>query len=132
MVGIDIVMVLIFAVIGRGSHAEGHALIGVLSTAWPFLIATVTGSLLARGWRRPLSWPTALTVWISTLLLGMALRLLSGQTAAWPFWVVSLISFAVLLIGWRLIARAILRVRAGRAGSQPAAAITSSEASKLE
>jgi hypothetical protein len=131
-VGIDIVMVLIFAVIGRGSHAESNTLLGVLGTAWPFLVATVAGSLIARGWRRPLALSTAVIVWFCTVVLGMVLRLASGSTAAWPFWIVTFVSFAVLLIGWRLIAGAIRRARGRRNAVQPAAAITSSETSKLE
>jgi hypothetical protein len=131
-VGIDIVMVLVFAVIGRGSHAEANTLLGVLGTAWPFLAGTVAGSLLARAWRRPLASSTAVIVWLCTVALGMLLRLASGNTAAWQFWIVSFVSFAILLIGWRLVARAILQARGRRNTAQPAAAITSSETSKLE
>jgi hypothetical protein len=83
----------------------------VLSTAWPFLAAAVIGAVIIRGWRDPYGWRTGLVVWLSTVVLGMGLRLLSGDTAAWPFWVVTFITLGVLLLGWRLIARAVLRAR---------------------
>lgn len=35
--GGDAAAVLLFAAIGRGSHAELDGLAGVLNTAWPFL-----------------------------------------------------------------------------------------------
>ena len=104
-VGIDVVVVLVFAIAGRGTHAEEHPFLGVLDTAWPFLAATVVGSLIARGWRNPYGWTTAIIVWLSTVLLGMGLRLLSGDTAAWPFWIVTFVFLGIFLVGWRLVAR---------------------------
>jgi hypothetical protein len=110
-VGIDVVMVLVFAVVGRRSHSEADTVLGVLETAWPYLVATVAGSLLCRGWRRPYAWSTAVVVWVTTVVLGMILRLVAGGGAAWPFWIVAFISLGILLLGWRLLARAILRAR---------------------
>ena len=43
---LDTALVIVFAVIGRSSHAEGLDVAGVWGTAWPFL----TG--LAVGWWR--------------------------------------------------------------------------------
>ncbi|GAB3927975.1 hypothetical protein GCM10027613_44550 [Microlunatus endophyticus] len=68
---------------------------------------------------------------VSTVLVGMLLRLLAGGTAAWPFWIVAFVTLGILLLGWRLVARLISNRRPG-SETQPAAAITSSEASKLE
>ena len=108
-VGIDVVMVLVFAVAGRRTHDEGDPILGVLDTAWPFLVAAVVGSLIARGWRKPYGRSTAIIVWITTVLLGMGLRLLSGDTAAWPFWIVTFLVLGILLLGWRLVARRVKR-----------------------
>jgi hypothetical protein len=97
--------------VGRHSHSENDTFVGVLQTAWPYLVATALGSVLARAWRRPYAWSTALVVWVTTVVLGMVLRLLSGDTAAWPFWIVAFITLGILLLGWRLLARAVLRAR---------------------
>ncbi len=115
-VGIDIVMVLAFAVVGRASHSESDAAVGVLTTAWPYLVATVIGTglaLLPRGGARhdPYGRISAVVVWLTTVILGMGLRLLSGATAAWPFWIVAFITLGLLLMGWRLVARSVLRAR---------------------
>lgn len=115
-VGIDIVMVLAFAVVGRAGHGESDAVLGVLATAWPFLTATVLGSLLALlspgGARQhPYGRLAGVVVWLTTVFVGMVLRLLSGDTAAWPFWIVAFITLGALLMGWRLVARSVLRAR---------------------
>lgn len=120
-VGIDVVMVLLFALVGRRSHSEADTVLGVLQTAWPFLAATVLGSLIALAWARAshdgfgaYGWRTAIIVWLTTVVGGMVLRLLSGDTAAWPFWIVAFITLGLLLLGWRLIARSVLRARTSR------------------
>lgn len=38
LVGGDVAALLLFAAIGRGSHAETNGLAGILDTAWPFLL----------------------------------------------------------------------------------------------
>ncbi|WP_197679907.1 DUF3054 domain-containing protein [Microlunatus soli] len=112
--GIDVVMVLLFAMVGRRSHSETDTVLGVLQTAWPFLVAAVVGSLIALLWHDAYGWRSALTVWLTTVVGGMLLRLASGDTAAWPFWIVAFITLGILIVGWRLIARSVLRVRASR------------------
>ena len=71
----DVIGVLVFCAVGRRSHAEGVTLTGVATTAWPFLTGTVLGWLASRAWRRPTAVdPTGVVVWLSTVLVGMALR----------------------------------------------------------
>lgn len=48
---LDAVLVLVFVLIGRGSHDEGSALIGLLTTLWPFLAALLLGWVVTRSWR---------------------------------------------------------------------------------
>lgn len=136
-IGLDVVMVLVFVTIGRASHGEADTVAGVLATASPYLVATVVGSGIGLAWRagyawrRPYSWLSGVIVLVTTVVLGMALRLMAGGSAAWPFWMVAFVTLGILLLGWRLVARLIPGQRSGR-NAQPAAAITSSEASKLE
>ncbi|MFZ0530798.1 MAG: DUF3054 domain-containing protein, partial [Propionicimonas sp.] len=48
VLGIDLAAVLVFAAIGRASHAEALSLAGLAQTAWPFLVAVAIGSPLSR------------------------------------------------------------------------------------
>ena len=107
---IDIVSVVVFCTIGRRSHDEGLTIAGVAETAWPFLTGTVLGWLVIRGWRRPTALvPTGVVVWVATVLIGMALRKLTGQGTAVSFLVVASIATAILLLGWRGVAAALAR-----------------------
>ncbi len=102
----DVVCVVIFCAIGRRSHAEGITLAGVAHTSWPFLTGTAAGWALSRGWRRPTALnPTGLTVWVSTVVIGMLLRKASAQGVAVSFVVVASTVTAILLLGWRGAAR---------------------------
>ena len=112
---IDVVLVVAFAAIGRSSHAESLSLAGVLATASPFLVGTAIGWLVVRGRRG--SWPLevgpGITVWFSTLVIGMVLRVIVLRSFAWPFLAVAAGVLAVLLIGWRALASRV-GTRSGR------------------
>ena len=100
---LDVLAVLVFAFVGRLSH--GLEIVGVLGTAWPFLLAC----LAAWAAIRVLGWPGvdargAALIWATTLGGGIALRLLSGETAAPTFILVSAMFLGLALAGWRLIA----------------------------
>ncbi len=102
----DVVCVVIFCTIGRRSHAEGITLAGVAQTSWPFLTGTVAGWVLWQGWRRPTALvPTGLAVWVNTVVIGMLLRKASGQGVAVSFVIVASTVTAILLLGWRAVAR---------------------------
>ena len=111
----DLVLVLVFVLIGRGSHDEGFSIAGSLNTAWPFVVGLVTGWLVARAWRFPrgVTHP-GVVIWASTAVVGVALRAISGQGVAVSFMIVTAIVLAVFLLGWRLIAAVVSRRRARR------------------
>lgn len=110
---VDVVLVLIFAAIGRASHDENPA--GFLLTAWPFLIALLVGhalaALLPGRPRRPWSLLWGAVVWIVTVAGGMLIRVLSGDTAEVPFIIVATLVLGVFLVGWRAIAALVRRRR---------------------
>jgi peptidoglycan/LPS O-acetylase OafA/YrhL len=98
----DIVCVIVFAMIGRRSHAEGLTVAGIARTAWPFLAGTAVGWLLIGGWRRPFTViPTGVTVWVCTVVVGMLLRKTTSAGVSTSFVVVASAATAVLLLGWR-------------------------------
>jgi hypothetical protein len=100
-IAVDVICILLFAIIGRSSHAESGDLSGVVHTAWPFLAGCLLGLLVSRSWRAPVSMPTGIIVWVCTVAGGIILRLLSGSTAQWPFIIVASITLGVMLVGWR-------------------------------
>ena len=108
----DAALVLLFAAIGRRSHAESGAVLGVLRTAWPFLAGTVLGWVVAVAWRRraPLGVRDGIPVWLCAVAAGMLLRVASGAGTAFSFVVVATIVLGVFLLGWRALA-ALLRRR---------------------
>ncbi|RAV18241.1 DUF3054 domain-containing protein [Mycolicibacterium sp. GF69] len=106
----DVVCLIVFATVGRRSHAEGLSLAGIAETAWPFVTGAVVGWALSLGWRRPYSLiPTGVAVWVCTIVVGMLLRKLTSAGIAPSFIVVASISTAILLLGWRAAIHLMIR-----------------------
>ncbi|MBB6400447.1 FtsH-binding integral membrane protein [Actinomadura coerulea] len=103
---VDVLCVLVFVGIGRASHEEAASVGGFLSTAWPFLVGLGVGWGLLRAWRRPEEvFPAGVGIWVSTVAVGMVLRVVSGQGTALAFVVVATVFLGAALLGWRLVAR---------------------------
>lgn len=111
-VGIDLLAVIVFVIIGRASHGEG--ILGLLVTLWPFAVGLLVGHVLALvlGQRetRSIRW-AGVVVWISTVVVGMVLRAVSGQGVQLSFVIVTVLVLAALLLGWRVVAWLIARRR---------------------
>ncbi len=104
--GIDVACVLVFCAVGRRSHDEGLNVAGIATTAWPFLSGTALGWLAAQAWRRPTAlFPTGVVVWVCTVAVGMLLRKATSAGVAASFVVVASAVTALLLLGWRALAR---------------------------
>lgn len=123
---IDVVAVFVFVATGRSSHAEALSVAGLAQTAWPFLGGTLVGwliaGLLTRGaWHSPLAVVrTGLVVWVSTVVIGMLLRVVSGQGTALAFIIVAIVVLGMLLVGWRALAILIRHLRGRRPAQQAA------------
>lgn len=118
---VDVVLVVVFAAIGRASHGEeviGTDGLGLAETTWPFLVALLIGWLTMRLWRFPLAILNAgIAVWLYTVIGGMLLRAVSGQGVQTAFVIVASIVLAVFLVGWRAVCALILRRRSSRPSS---------------
>jgi hypothetical protein len=112
-VAADAVLVLLFVLIGRGSHDEGFTVHGTLVTWWPFLVGLAVGWLITIAWRRPLGvLMPGIVIWAATVGVGMLVRTLSGQGIALAFVIVAAVTLAVFLLGWRTVAKVVsLRAR---------------------
>jgi hypothetical protein len=103
---LDAVLVVVFAAVGRRSHAEGLDVAGLLRTAWPFLAGAAAGWVVAGltvGEPRSLGFGAVVVA--GAVVVGMLLRVAAGQGTAWSFVVVATVVLTVLLLGWRLVAR---------------------------
>lgn len=116
---LDLVLVFIFSVIGRASHSEALTLGGMSTTAWPFLVGALVGwAVFLAAKRVPNSFAAGAIVWVSTVVVGMLLRLASGQGVQVAFIIVASVFTALFLLGWRLVALMMRRLdRAGEPGS---------------
>ena len=107
----DTGLVLVFVLVGRRSHDEGSALLGIVRTAWPFLVGLAVGWWAVRG--RPVRLaPEGIIVWASTVAVGMLLRAVSSQGTAFSFIVVATLVLGAFLLGWRALLPRLTRRRA--------------------
>jgi hypothetical protein len=117
VLAVDLLLVLAFVLIGRSSHAEALDPAGVATTLWPFAAGLAVGwaSALGVGWS--LAGPRAgLVVWASAVVVGVLLRVASGQGAEPSFIVVTAVVVGAFLVGWRaIVALATRRRGSGRA-----------------
>lgn len=106
---LDILAVVVFALVGRRSHAHGITLVGVLETAAPFLCGTAAGYLVASLTldTTPRTWQWGAIVVVSTVVVGMLLRRLATTGTAPSFIVVATVFLTLTMLGWRLIARVV-------------------------
>lgn len=113
--GADVLAVLVFAAVGRSSHAEGMAAWGVLTTAAPFLLGLLVGWLAVRAWREPLRLPVGVAVWAATVVVGLGVRVAFTHRLPLTFVLVAAASLALFLLGWRAVARLVAGARDQRA-----------------
>lgn len=113
---VDLLLILVFAVIGRASHARGLEPLGVLETAWPFLVAGLVAWIVVNlldddgfGIR------SALIVWLVTVTVGLGLRIVSRGGAAVAFVLVTAGVLAAFLFGWRLVSWLVRRRKQSQA-----------------
>lgn len=103
---IDVVIVVVFASVGRTSHGGITGLGDVARVAWPFLVALGLAWLIVGAVRRsaPRDLAAGSIVWLVTLAGGVLLRGLTGGGTHWTFVLVAATFLALTLIGWRALA----------------------------
>ncbi|EME17028.1 DUF3054 domain-containing protein [Rhodococcus qingshengii] len=113
---IDAILVIIFCAIGRRTHEEANALAGLAKTSWPFLTGLVIGwaatfALYRDKFNAVLLVPTGVVVWLGAVVIGMILRVLSGQGTHFSFIVVATLVLGAFLLGWRALAPLVVKIR---------------------
>ncbi|TAP43915.1 DUF3054 domain-containing protein [Arthrobacter sp. S39] len=107
----DMVLILVFAAIGRDAHQRGDIITGVFLTAWPFLAGAAIAWLAGRVRRRPLSLSAGVIAWLGAVAGGMILRALTGQTVVIAFVIVALLSLGLFLVGYRALLALVRKLR---------------------
>jgi FtsH-binding integral membrane protein len=106
----DALGVLVFVLVGRNNHAEETQLTGTLRTAAPFLIAMLIGWVISKAWRAPETWRTGLITWVTTVVLGLALRRVVWHNGiATAFVIVATVFLAMAMFSWRIVLQSIHR-----------------------
>jgi hypothetical protein len=110
----DLGCVLLFVVIGRANHHAAGGLAGLWDTTWPFATGAAIGLLATRFWQRPAALvPVGVGVWLGTVVIGMLLRVVSGQGTAFAFILVALAFLGLFQLGWRVAVSLAPRLRSG-------------------
>lgn len=102
---VDLLLVVVFAIIGRMSHAEGLSLAGIVTTGWPFVLGLLLAWVLVTlfRWKPWRPFPAGVFVWVVTVGGGMLLRLMIGDTAEVAFIIVASIVLGAFLLLPRLL-----------------------------
>lgn len=107
---LDAFLVCLFGAIGKSSH-DGSAWL-FFDAAWPFLVGLGVGWLAVAFLRRPgRELVSGLIIWALTVVVGALLRVAAGDGAPVSFLLVTASVLLVFLLGWRLIASVVVRVR---------------------
>ena len=109
----DALLIVVFVFIGTRNHNTDKDVVGVLSTAAPFLIGLVCGWWASSGWKNPFAVQTGIVVWMATVVIGMLLRHFAwDRGTAVAFIIVATVFNALTLIGWRVVRENITQRRA--------------------
>lgn len=109
---LDVVLILLFAALGRDTHEHGLEPAGILLTASPFLAACLAGWLLLSRWRPPAAlWPAGVALWLITVAAGLGIRALAGGGVAPSFALVTLVVLGAFLLLPRAAAALLASVR---------------------
>src|SRR5699024_2835123 len=110
---VDLILVVLFTIVGHYTHSHNFDPEGLMTTAWPFVASLVLAWLLAAVWDRPISpLATGTGVWAITVLVGLVLRGVTGVggepgTVPVSFMIVAPSLKRITLVGWRIIASAV-------------------------
>jgi hypothetical protein len=101
---LDALAIVVFVLIGRGTHGE-PVLSGAAGTAWPFLVGAAVGWLVLLASRRwpATSWRGGAVVVAATVIVGMGLRLVAGDEVDLTFVAVATAFLGLFLLGWRAL-----------------------------
>lgn len=109
----DVVALLVFTLIGLTNHKDGITAVSVLKVMGPFVIVGALAAAVFGTYRRP-GLRTLVPAWLVTVPVAIVIRKgLFDTPATWSstavFIGVALAFTLMFLLGWRLLARYVLR-----------------------
>ncbi|WP_232662470.1 DUF3054 domain-containing protein [Pseudonocardia sp. TRM90224] len=109
----DVVAVIVFAAVGRITHsAEADDLLGLVATIAPFAVGLGAAWATSAVRTLPAGFVAGAVVLAGTAGIGLLLRFAFTGTLPFTFAVVTVISLAVLMLGWRALSALVaLRTR---------------------
>jgi hypothetical protein len=106
---IDVLVVVVFVVIGRRNHGEDGAAAGFFRVAAPFLLALAGAWVSGRKrWSSAAHWRFGVVIWAFTVGMGLLLRrMVFHNGTAVAFVIVATLFLGLGLVGWRVVANVI-------------------------
>lgn len=111
----DVLAIVVFAILARLAHNTAEApftLVNVLNTLWPFLLGGALGHVICAATRKdpfPIA-PGGVIVWLSTAITGLAIwGIRHAELPHWSFIIVATTMSAILLLGFRALAKAVVK-----------------------
>ena len=112
-VALDFVAIAVFALLARMAHQSEEMpfnFAGWASTVWPFAIGVVLGWVIVLMSTRGEKQEKGVLIWLITVVTGLVIwGIRNQQLPHWSFIVVASVMSALLMLGWRGIARLIKR-----------------------
>lgn len=110
----DAVAVIVFAAVGRVSHAESDDVLGLAATVAPFAVGLIAAWATPLVRARPAGLRAGAVVLAGTVVVGLLLRAAFTGRLPVGFAIVTVVVLAVLLLGWRAISLGVARRAAAR------------------
>ncbi len=105
----DVVAVVVFAAIGRLNHAKSADMMGLLGTIAPFAVGLVAVWATRVVRADPSGLRAGAAVVAGTAAVGLLLRLAFTGSLPPSFAIVTVVSLAVLMLGWRALSSVVAR-----------------------
>jgi hypothetical protein len=106
---LDLLVVVLFVLIGRRNHGEDGAAAGFFRVAAPFLLALAGAWVSGRKrWASAAHWRYGVVIWVFTVGMGLLLRrVVFHNGTAFAFIIVATLFLGLGLVGWRLVGNVI-------------------------
>lgn len=110
---LDVLVVVVFVLIGRRNHGEDGTVDGFFRVAAPFLLALAGAWVSGRKrWSSASHWRYGVVIWVFTVAMGLLLRrVVFHNGTAIAFVIVATLFLGLGIVGWRVVSNMIASKR---------------------